>query len=133
MKFKCRHCNLPSVRQYHTECFEEIYRHQKLISAQLKKQKNEAREKRASRQAGLDNTVAKARATPRRVHGPWSSSEDVERKWSEAFAKSANPEARFEDVILRRRAHGSRSTGEGGVQGVSRCTSIVVNLQIEKK
>ena len=133
MRFKCRHCNLPSVRQYHTECFEEIYQHQQLISAQLEKQKKEAREMKKSRQTGLNKTVAKARATPRRVHGTWSSIEDVENKWNEAFAKSANPEARFQDVILRRRAHGSRSTGEGGVQGVSRCTSIVVNLQIKKK
>ena len=99
MRYKCRRCGLPSPRQYHPVCFEEMYQEEQILTAHTKKQKEERRK-------SLKTKVAKARAavnhTSRGERYASKGRYATEQKWAEAFAKSKNPEAQFEDVGVRR-------------------------------
>ena len=97
MRFICRRCNLPSPRNYHKACFDEMYHEQQLLTAHSEKQKKEARRQKTARTNRLKKKIAKARSTPRVDHDPEDES-DVEKRWDALLANSANPEARFEDA-----------------------------------
>jgi len=87
MKFNCPRCLKESVgREYHQECFDKLYREQQIVSAHMKKQRDDKERKAQSNMMSIALQDDKANARSRGIKPEnYNELEDAEEKWIVLF------------------------------------------------
>ena len=83
-KFNCPRCLKESVgREYHQECFDKLYREQQIVSAHMKKQREDRKRKKQSSTMSVALQDGRANARSRGIKPEnYNELEDAEESWT---------------------------------------------------